>query len=157
MWKKFKVYLVCMLIPLAVGGLAAFLTRNNMMLYDEITKPPLAPPAVLFPIVWTVLYILMGIGCARVYLHKDLQPMKVLEALRVYVLQLLLNFFWSLIFFNARAFGAAFLWIVALWIFVILMVLKFLKIDFVAGVINIPYIVWVTFATYLSFSIYILN
>lgn len=155
MWKKIKVYLVSILIPLAVGGLAAFLTRNNMMLYGEITKPPLAPPAILFPIVWTILYVLMGIGCARVYLSE--QSTYRSSALLVYALQLFFNFFWSIIFFNARAFLAAFVWIVALWLLIISMIRKFLKVDRIAGLINIPYLLWVTFAAYLNLAIYILN
>ncbi len=155
MWKKIKVYLVSILIPLAVGGLAAFLTRNNMMLYGEITKPPLAPPAILFPIVWTILYVLMGIGCARVYLSEQSTDRS--SALLVYALQLFFNFFWSIIFFNARAFLAAFVWIVALWLLIISMIRKFLKVDRIAGLINIPYLLWVTFAAYLNLAIYILN
>lgn len=155
MWKNFKVYLVSILIPLAVGGLAAYLTRGNMMIYDEIIKPPLAPPAILFPVVWTILYVLMGISCARVYL-SDRGPERS-SALLVYALQLFFNFFWSIIFFNARAFLIAFVWIIALWLLIILMIRKFFNIDRIAGLINIPYLLWVTFAAYLNLAIYILN
>lgn len=155
--KILKTYVVAILIPLIVGGLAALLTRGNMMLYDQIVNPPLAPPAILFPIVWTILYILMGISSARVYLKKEAMPQEVSFALTVYALQLGFNFFWSLIFFNLRAFFFAFWWILILWVLIIVMILKFRKIDSVAAAINIPYLLWVTFAAYLNLAIYILN
>jgi len=155
--KKFKIYLISILIPLAVGGLAALLTSGNMMLYDEIVKPPLAPPPILFPIVWTILYILMGIGSARVYLKKEAMPKEVTSALKTYALQLGFNFFWSLIFFNLRAFLFAFIWLIALWGLIIIMLFQFYKIDKIAAIINIPYLLWVTFAAYLNLAIYILN
>lgn len=157
MSKKIKTYVISILIPLAVGGLAAFLTRNNMMLYDDITKPPLAPPAILFPIVWTILYILMGISSARIKLNEKKQKKLVSEALLVYWIQLAFNFFWSLIFFNARAFLGAFLWLVILWVLIAFMIWKFSKIDTPAAIMNIPYLLWVTFAGYLNLMIYILN
>lgn len=155
--KTAKIYALSIIIPLAVGGLAAFLTRGNMMIYDDIAKPPLAPPAILFPIVWTLLYILMGISCARIYLRKDVMEKEVLSALTVYAVQLGFNFFWSLIFFNLRAFLFAFWWLLALWMLIIIMLLKFRRIDGVAAAINIPYILWVTFAGYLNLAIYIIN
>ncbi len=155
--KIFKTYLIAILIPLAVGGLAALLTRGNMMLFDEIVKPPLAPPPILFPIVWTVLYILMGIGSARVYLKKDTMPREATNALRTYAVQLFFNFFWSLIFFNLRTFLFAFIWLIALWGLIIVMLFEFYKIDKPAAIINIPYLLWVTFAAYLNLAIYILN
>ena len=155
--KNIRVYLIAILIPLAVGGLASILTSSSMMMYGEMVKPPLAPPPILFPIVWTILYILMGIGSARVYLKKEAMPREVTKALRIYALQLGFNFFWSLIFFNLRAFLFAFIWLIALWGLIIIMLFKFYKIDKIAAIINIPYILWVTFAAYLNFAIYILN
>ncbi len=157
MSKKVKTYVISILIPLIVGGLAAFLTRNNMMLYDEIVKPPLAPPPILFPIVWTILYVLMGISSARVSLMKKGKEKLATEALAIYWIQLGFNFFWSLIFFNARAFLAAFLWLIALWALILYMILKFSKIDLAAAIMNIPYLLWVTFAGYLNLMIYLLN
>ena len=145
------------LIPLAVWGLASLLTSGNMMLYSEITKPPLAPPAILFPIVWTILYILMGIGSARIYLKKEAMPDQTTNALKTYVLQLGFNFFWSLIFFNLQTFFFAFIWLVVVWGLIIIMLYEFYKIDKFAAIINIPYLLWVTFALYLNLAIYILN
>lgn len=155
--KTAKIYVLSIIIPLAVGGLAAFLTRGNMMIYDDIAKPPLAPPAILFPIVWTLLYILMGISCARIYLKKTVMKEEVSSALIVYAVQLGFNFFWSLIFFNLRAFLFAFWWLLALWMLIIIMLLKFRRIDGAAAAINIPYLFWVTFAGYLNLAIYIIN
>ncbi len=155
--KNFKTYLIAILIPLAVGGLSALLTSSNMMLYGEIVKPPLAPPPILFPIVWTILYILMGIGSARVYLKKEAMPKEATNALKTYALQLFFNFFWSLIFFNLRTFLFAFIWLIVLWGLIIVMLFEFYKIDKFAAIINIPYLLWVTFAAYLNLAIYILN
>lgn len=155
--KNFRTYLIAVLIPLAVGGLASLLTSGNMMLYDRIIKPPLAPPTILFPIVWTILYILMGIGSARVHLKKEAMPLDATNALKTYALQLGFNFFWSLIFFNLRMFFIAFIWLVVLWGLIIIMLYEFYKIDKIAAITNIPYLLWVTFAGYLNFAIYILN
>ncbi len=157
MKENIKKYAVSILIPLAVGGLSALLTSGNMDLYSEITKPPLAPPSVLFPIVWTVLYILMGISSAMVYNQKNEKPGEIRSALTVYGINLFLNFFWSIIFFNMRAFLFSFIWLVALWIVILVMIIKFYKIRPIAGILQIPYLLWVTFAGYLNLAIFLLN
>lgn len=157
MQNKAKSYVISIAIALAVGGLSAFLTMGNMDLYSEIIKPPLAPPPILFPIVWTVLYILMGISAAMIYNERDNQMAESNRALIVYAVNLVLNFFWSMIFFNMRAFLFAFVWLVALWIVILLMIIKFAKIKPIAGYLQIPYLLWVTFAGYLNFAIYFLN
>lgn len=157
MKENIKKYAVSILIPLAVGGLSALLTSGNMDLYSEITKPPLAPPSVLFPIVWTVLYILMGISSAMVYNQKNEKPGEIRSALAVYGINLFLNFFWSIIFFNMRAFLFSFIWLVALWIVILVMIIKFYKIRPIAGILQIPYLLWVTFAGYLNLAIFFLN
>ena len=117
--------------------------------------PALAPPALLFPIVWTLLYALMGFGAARV----DLSPPSAARrsGLRVYGLQLFFNFFWTLIFFNLQAFGAAFLWLIALWGLILWMLLLFRKADPLAGWLQLPYLLWVTFAGYLNLAVWLLN
>lgn len=157
MKENVKKYAVSVIIALAVGGLSALLTSGNMDLYPEITKPPLAPPSVLFPIVWTILYILTGISAALIYGEKDSKPEEVKSALTVYGINLFLNFFWSIIFFNMRAFLFSFIWLVALWIVIIIMIIKFYRIKPVAGILQIPYLLWVTFAGYLNLAIYLLN
>lgn len=152
MSKKVKTYITFILISLAVGGLSAFLTRNGMNVFDTIEKPPLTPPAIVFPIVWTVLYILMGIGAARVYL-KDPES----DAIPVFGLNLFFNFFWSILFFNMRAFCFSFLWLVALFAIVFLMTVKFYRIDKAAGLLQIPYCLWLVIAGYLNLFICLTN
>lgn len=157
MWNKIKPYVISIVIALAVGGLSALLTSGNMDLYSDIVQPPLAPPAILFPIVWAVLYILMGIGAAMVYNERQSKPKEVARALIVYAVNLFLNFFWSIIFFNMRAFLFSFVWLILLWITIIIMIVKFYQIKPAAGLLQIPYLIWVTFAGYLNFAIFLLN
>ena len=156
MWKKIKPYVISVAIALGVGGLSALLTAGNMDLYSQIVQPPLAPPPWLFPVVWTVLFILMGISSAMIF-TSDAPKRDVNNALTVYGINLFLNFFWSIIFFNMRAYFFAFIWLIALWITILVMIIKFIKIKPVAGYIQIPYLIWVTFAGYLNLAIYILN
>ncbi len=157
MKKETKSYIIAVLIPLIVGGVSALLTSGNMNLYDKIIQPPLAPPPVLFPIVWTVLYVLMGISSGIIYNSKNGTAAQRNNALAVYGLQLFVNFFWSIIFFNLNAFLFSFILIIVLWLFVILMIIRFYKIDKTAAYLQIPYLLWVTFAAYLTLAIYILN
>ncbi len=154
MWNKIKHYVIFIAIALGVGGLSALLTMGNMDIYEEIARPKLAPPGFLFPIVWTILFILMGISSARIYKSEDSRKN---EALFVYFLQLGVNFFWSIFFFNLQAFLLSFIWIIILWLLIIYMIILFYRIDKPAGLLQIPYLVWVTFATYLTYMIYIMN
>lgn len=157
MFEKIKTYAISILIALAVGGLSAFFTRNGMNLYRDIITPPLSPPSILFPIVWTVLFILMGISAAMIYLDKNASGAQKSSALATYILSLIVNFFWSLIFFNLRAFLFAFLWLLLLLYLVIRTIMKYYKINRVAAYLQIPYALWVTFAGYLTFAIWYLN
>lgn len=157
MWKKIKPYVYSALIALLVGGASAFLTRNNMNIYDRVNMPPLSPPPWLFPVVWGILYILMGISSAIVYLKGKNDGADTKSALNVYLLQLAVNFAWSIIFFNMQAFGLAFLWILLLWALIIVMIVRFRKISPIASWLQIPYLLWVTFAAYLTFMVWILN
>ena len=139
-----------------VGLIAGLITREATKLYAEsITKPPLSPPAILFPIVWAVLYALMGVSAARLQLSFERERRG--KELYLYLAQLCFNFFWSIIFFNFQAFGFAFAWIIALWILILLMILSFAKKDRTAALLQIPYLVWVTFAAYLNFGVWLLN
>ena len=152
MWKKF---LLCLAIPLGVGGVSALLTSGNMQLFEEINKPPLSPPGWLFPVVWTILYILMGVALYLVAMAKDTKAN--LPAYISFGAQLLFNFFWSIIFFNAKAYLFAFIWLVLLWVAIAVNIYFFYKVNKTAGKILIPYLIWVTFAGYLNFGIYLLN
>ncbi|MBQ5778334.1 MAG: tryptophan-rich sensory protein [Oscillospiraceae bacterium] len=150
--KKVKTYLTFILIPLVVGGLSAFFTRNSMNIFDTVAKPPLAPPAIAFPIVWSILYVLMGIGAARVYL-KNPQS----DAIPVFGINLFFNFFWSIIFFNMRAFCFAFVWLLVLLAVVLAMTVKFYRVDKLAGILQIPYVIWLLIAGYLNLFICLAN
>lgn len=157
MKSKTKTYICSILITLAAGGLSAFLTRNNMDVYESINKPPLAPPALLFPIVWSILYVLMGISLANILIKGREKGIYTVPCVKIYFLQLAVNFFWSIIFFNFRAFLLSFIWLLLLWVLIIKMIDCFSKISKSAALINIPYFLWVTFAAYLNFMIYRLN
>lgn len=154
MWKKYKAYIISILIALAVGGISSWLTRGNMDIYDSILTPPLSPPMWLFPIVWGILYILMGISSAAVFKSPDERRN---GALRIYALQLAVNFVWPLIFFNMRAFGFAAIWLALLIALVFLMTAMFAKINLKAAYLQIPYILWLLFALYLTIGVYVLN
>ncbi len=154
LWKKIKIYVISVLISLGVGGLSALLTKNNMEIYSSINRPPLSPPSFLFPIVWTILFILMGISAAIIY--KSHSPLR-RSALRVYIVQLIFNFLWTLIFFNVQAYTFASVWIIALLALIVFMIIKFYKIKPLAAYLQIPYLLWVTFASYLTIAIAVLN
>lgn len=153
MKKQWKTLIFCIAVPLAVGVLSALLTRNSMQTFDSINKPGLAPPGWLFPIVWTILYILMGIASYLVVTSKKPNGF----AMITYGLQLIFNFFWSVIFFNLSLYLFAFIWLVILWLLILRATIQFYRISEPAGYLMIPYLLWVAFAGYLNFSIYLLN
>lgn len=156
MHKKVWTYASWIALTEAVGALAGWLTREGTQLYrSAITKPPLSPPAIVFPIVWAILYALMGIGAARVYLSAPSENRS--SSLQLYFIQLAVNFFWSIIFFNWQSFGGALLWLIALWVLVLWMILSFRKVDPIAAKLQIPYLLWVTFAGYLNAGVWLLN
>ena len=153
---KWNVYAIWILITEAVGGLSAWLTREGTKVFGEtVAQPPLSPPMLLFPIVWGILYLLMGISAARIYLEPPTLMRS--RGLNLYVAQLIVNFFWSLIFFNAQAFGFAFFWLLLLWVLVLLMILTFRKTDPFAAWLQVPYLLWLTFAAYLNLGVWLLN
>ena len=155
--KKIKPYVLSILIALAVGGISALATKGGMGLFDEIVKPPLTPPSILFPIVWSILFLLMGVSAARIWLKRKEDRRTADNALTVYGSNLVINFLWSIIFFNFRQFLFAFIWLILLWIVILRMILAFRKLDKPAAYLQIPYLIWVTFAGYLTFAIWILN
>lgn len=153
---NWKIYALWIALTEAVGLLAGLLTREATQLYGEmILKPPLSPPAILFPVVWTILYALMGFGAARVYLAPASKERT--RSLQLYLAQLAFNFFWSIWFFRFQAFGFAFVWLMALWALILLMILSFRKVDPLAALLQIPYLIWVTFAAYLNLGVWLLN
>lgn len=143
-------------IPLLIGIIAGFLTRQGVENFTlNVEKPPFSPPAALFPIVWTILYILMGISAYII--EKTPDSTEKSRALVLYYLQLFFNFLWSFIFFSFNNYLIAFIWIIILLILIIATTIEFYKIKPLAAYLMIPYILWVTFAAVLNFSIYLLN
>ena len=157
MLKKAKPFIISILIALAVGGLSALITRNNMDIYNDIVVPPLSPPSTVFPVVWTILFILMGISSALVYVNRSKNSDAAVEGLVYYAISLFFNFMWSIIFFNFRSFLFAFIWLLILWVLIILTIRKYAEVSPLAAYLQIPYFLWVTFAAYLNFGIYYLN
>ncbi len=152
---KIKTYAISILIALAVGGIGGLFTAMGMDSFDALTKPPLTPPSILFPIVWTILYILMGISAARIYMAPPTATRN--HALIVYFIQLAVNLLWSIIFFNLEAYGFAFFWLLLLLALIFTMIYLFSKVDKFAALLQIPYAIWVTFAGYLNLMIWLLN
>lgn len=154
--QPWKTYAFWILLSEAVGALSGWLTREGARTFSEtVMQPPLSPPAVLFPIVWGILYALMGIGAARIRMTPPSDDRN--KGINLFIAQLVVNFFWSLIFFNLQAYGLAFLWLVLLWVLVFLMIRTFRKVDPLAAKLQIPYLLWLTFAGYLSFGVWYLN
>lgn len=153
---KTKSLIINLAIPLAVGGLSALLTKDSMVVFDFVKKPPLSPPAWLFPVVWTILYILMGL--AAYYVHTSDKPKRDIDiALLFYGIQLFFNFFWSIFFFNMQEYLFAFIWLIALWVFILVTTIKFFGIEKKSGYLMLPYLLWVSFAAYLNWAIFVLN
>ena len=150
-------YSVSIAISLLVGLLAALLTKDNMDIYEKLNTPPLSPPSILFPIVWTVLYVLMGISAANIYGYRFSEPEPVRRGLTFYAASLVLNFGWSIIFFNTGAYIFAFIWLLALLYSIIRTALEYKKLSLFSAILQIPYILWVAFAGYLNLGIAILN
>ena len=153
---KLKPLLLCLALPLLTGTLAALISRSKMDLFDTVSKPPLSPPAWLFPVAWTALYALMGLASYRV-LTAQIPQEKKNSALLFYGVQLVFNFFWTIIFFNFGAYTAAFVWLIILLALIVITTVKFSRVDKTAAYLMIPYIVWVTFAGYLNLGIAVLN
>ena len=136
--------------------LSGALSREGMLSFlDSAAQSPLSPPPILFPFVWTALYALMGIGMPQVARYG--KRGEISKARRLFLAQLAVNFLWPLIFFNARAYGFALLWLLLLWMLVLAMALEFGEQYRSAGLLQIPYLLWLTFAAYLNFTVWRLN
>ena len=149
---KFRIYAQSILIPVVLGGIVGFII-SGFMDYEALQKPPLAPPAIVFPIAWTILYILMGVSYGII-----MDKAKIDSDIRtIYYSQLIVNLLWPIAFFVLKWRLFAFLWIVLLAVLVIIMAVKFYRKNKTAGLLQIPYAAWVLFATYLNLGIYFLN
>lgn len=153
---NWKLLIACAAIPLAAGFLSSFLTRGGMEVFSSIRKPPLSPPAWLFPVVWTILYTLMGISSYLVLTSDGIRD-EVMNALSVYAYQLLVNILWPIFFFNFQWFFFSFIWLVLLVFLVVTMIREFHRLSKSAAYLNIPYLVWLLLAGYLNFTIWWIN
>ncbi|MBR6401516.1 MAG: tryptophan-rich sensory protein [Firmicutes bacterium] len=143
-------------VPLLVGGVSAFISRSGMQNFEKLAKPPLSPPAALFPAVWTILFVLMGIASYLVAV-SDADEKQTDNALTVYALQLGVNFLWSIFFFKFGWYLFSFFWLILLWAMILYTIILFSRISKKAAYLLIPYIVWVSFAGYLNLGVALLN
>ena len=151
-----KAYLCWIVLTEAVGALSGWLTKDGAKFFNEVvTKPPFSPPAAVFPVAWFILYLLMGIGAARIYLQPASETRS--RALFLYAVQLAFNFLWSIVFFNFRLYLFSFIWLILLWMLILAMTLTFRKLDVPASRMQIPYLLWVLFAGYLNLGVWVLN
>ncbi|AGN26898.1 TspO/MBR family protein [Candidatus Methanomassiliicoccus intestinalis] len=148
--------IILIVIPLAVGMLSSFVTGDSMTMYKDYNQPPFSPPSLLFPIMWTILYILMGIS-AYLVTGPEVPARQKSAALTIFAVQLVVNFFWSPLFFKMGLVLISFFWIVMLWILVLIMILVFRRISKAAAWLQLPYIIWLTIAAYLNLGIFLLN
>ena len=151
-WKKYKSLILNIAVPLAVGLVSGLLTMGAMEDFSALNQPPLSPPGWLFPVVWTILYILMGVSAWRIK-RIDRQA----RALAVYRLSLVFNFFWPIFFFVCQMWLLSLIWLVILWVLVLIYTAGYFRIDRIAGRLQVPYAVWCVFAIYLNFGILLLN
>ncbi len=151
--RKVRVFalVVAVLIPLLVGGFSAFLTSADMGAYETMKHPPLSPPGWLFPIVWTVLYVAMGVASYFVF-ASNAEDEKKRSALTFYAAQLVMNMFWSTLFFTYGLYVVSFIWLIAMWVLEIITAVKFFKINRAAGYMMCALVLWTTFAAYLNLA-----
>lgn len=147
--------LIAMFIPLLVGGISATISVQGMNMYAGMNKPPLSPPAWVFSVAWTILYLMMGLASYFIIVSEN-DGGKVM-AFALYAAQLAMNFMWSIIFFNMGNYLLAFVWLMIMWVVVIICAARFYSISRMATYLFIPYILWLTFAAYLNLGAYILS
>lgn len=152
---KISVYLLSILLVAVVAAIGGWVTAKGMPAYDLVQKPLLSPPDIVFSIVWSVLYLLMAIGSAIVFLSPDSLDRD--QALVAYVFQLAANLIWSFLFFGFGLYGLAFIWLLILIALVVLMILKFYRVSKAAALMQLPYFLWLLIAAYLNLSVFLLN
>lgn len=153
---SFRDLLKNILLPLLGGFFISYLTKGSMTAYNSLKKPVFTPPDIVFPIAWTILYLFMGIAAYRIYMNNK-QGKKDNNAYFYYLIQLALNFLWSIVFFNLRLYGVSFILIIVLLVLIIITTVKFFKIDKIAGILMVPYILWVSYASLLTYFIWMYN
>ena len=153
-WQKYRCIILNLLATLALAGLGVLLSGNYGDLYTRLEKPPLAPPSWLFPVAWSILYVLMGVAAGLVCRADHLGRTR---ALRLYYVQLVVNILWPVIFFRFELLSVALVWLAVLLMLVLITWRRFREIDRIAGWLLVPYLVWCLFAFYLNAGIVILN
>lgn len=153
---RWKTLIFNLAVPLITGAVSGFLTRSAMQQYGQLNQPPLSPPSAVFPVVWTTLFLLMGISAYLVTMKRS-DGLKSFDLPAVYWIQLIVNFIWPLIFFNLAIYGIALAWLILLIILVIYMIFQFHDITPAAGWLQVPYLLWLIFASYLNAGIWLLN
>ena len=158
--RKFLIAVGMILLPLVGGSIITLFTINAQEAFGAFRQPPLAPPAWLFPVAWTVLYIMMGVASYLIYRVRAKKAgekrLKAAELWLFYV-QLLFNFVWTLLFFNANLKYFAFFWLVVMWLMILVLIVLCFKNRRAAAWLLVPYLLWTTFAGYLNLAIAILN
>lgn len=149
---KLKIYLKAIAVPVIIGLIIGFITSKSID-YNELIQPPFSPPGGLFPIIWTILYVLMGVSFGLLK-SKNLVDDNVSS---IYYAQLFVNSLWSIFFFTLKWRLFSFIWIIILAALVLLMIVRFYRKNKTDGLLQIPYLVWVLFASYLNIGVYILN
>jgi tryptophan-rich sensory protein len=148
--------IIAILLPMVIGGFSGFLTANSINdWYSTLQQPSFNPPNWVFGPVWTILYLIMGISLYRIWILPVSEDRN--KAIGIFALQMTLNFFWSLIFFRWHLIGFALAEIILMWVMIATMILRFKKLDTAAGLMNVPYLLWVTFASALNGAYFILN
>lgn len=157
---NWKALLISIAVSLGTGVASSLLTGGAMREYGNLYQPPLAPPGWLFPVVWTILYILMGIAAYLVWEAgfpdggaTGGERSDIRTALTLYLIQLLLNALWPVLFFNRQAYFLAFAELLLLWLAIYLTIKQFKEISRAAALLMLPYLAWVTFAAYLNLAI----
>lgn len=148
-----KPCMICLTIPLAAGGISALLAGDSLRQFQLLRRPPLSPPGWVFPVVWTVLYLLMGFASYLIWEKRTGNR----AALTGYGLQLLANVLWPLFFFRLSWYLAAFFWLILLWLLILAVMTLFSRLSAWAAGLLLPYLLWVSFAGYLNLGIYLLN
>ena len=151
-----KLFIVFLGLPLFVGGLAGLITNNSMTIFQTLNQPPLSPPGFIFPIVWTILYVLMGIASYLV-LSSENNTKLVTTSLKFYLAQLGVNFIWPILFFSFELYLFSFIWILFLIFLVIRTTVLFAQISKPSVYFMIPYLIWLVFAAYLNLAVYLFN
>lgn len=154
--KQRKEFLILLFLPLVLGGVSALITGDGMKGFSQLNQPLFSPPGWLFPVVWTLLYLMMGLGSFLVW-NSDGSPDQRNKALTLYGIQLTVNLLWPILFFGFSLYLVAFLWLLLLWVLIVCTTVRFYGISSRAGDLMLPYLLWTTFAAYLNWGIYRLN